>query len=314
VDRADLELVVAVGRTGSLTAAARHLHVAQPALSRRLAALERGLGAALFQRGRHGATPTVVGRALIEGASSALSAIERAEQDANDAAAGRAGRLRVGVIPTLGAVLLPPVLAAFRASHPGVRLELVSRGSSAELRQRVGLGELDIAIAVLAAGSEPGVRVAARGQQRFVVVAPADTPLRARNGKVDRRQLLGVPVVALVEGEGLRQQLDSVYADLGAEPNIAFETSEREMLLPMVAAGLGITLVPAGFASQRAAAGFRVNELSPALDRTVGAVVAPKTGVLVDAFVAALVKSGELRAVGVTGRAAQRRRSPAPGP
>ena len=309
MERADLELVVAVGRTGSLTAAARLLHIAQPALSRRLAALERGLGAALFQRGRHGATPTVVGRALIEGATTALVAIERAEQDASDAAAGRAGRLRVGVIPTLGAVLLPPVLAAFRASHPGVRLELVARGNSADLRQRVARGELDIAIAVLAAGAEPGVRVAARGQQRFVVVTPSDTPLRARNGKVDRRQLLNLPVVTIVEGEGLRQQLDSVYADLGAEPNIAFETSEREMLLPMVAAGLGITLVPEGFARQRSAAGLLVYELSPALDRTVGAVVAPKTGVLVDAFVAALVAGG-----GVRGTAAPRRRSRAPAP
>ena len=309
MDRADLELVVALGRTGSLTAAARHLHVAQPALSRRLAALERALGAELFQRGRHGATPTVVGRALIEGASTALTAMERAEQDAVDAAAGRAGRLRIGVIPTLGAVLLPPVLAAFRASHPGVRLELVARGNSAELRRRVALGELDVAIAVLAPAAEAGVRVAATGQQRFVVVAPSDTPLRVRNGKVDRRQLLGVPVVALVEGEGLRQQLDSVYADLGAEANIAFETSEREMLLPMVAAGLGITLVPEGFARQRSATGLRVNELSPTLDRAVGAVVAPTTGLLVDAFVDALVEGGELRA---TGPAARRRRSRAP--
>src|SRR5436305_7247996 len=96
MDRADLELVVAIARAGSLSRAARELHIAQPPLSRRLQHLEREVGAALFLRGRHGATPTAVGRTLIVGAEAALAAIARAEQDALDAAAGRAGRLRIG--------------------------------------------------------------------------------------------------------------------------------------------------------------------------------------------------------------------------
>src|SRR3954471_9306932 len=128
MDRADLELVVAIARSGSLTAAARQLHIAQPPLSRRLQHLEREWGAELFLRGRHGATPTAVGRALVDGAGAALAAIARAEQHAVDAAAGRAGRLRVGVTPTLGATLLPEVLASFRRSHPDVRLDLTSSG------------------------------------------------------------------------------------------------------------------------------------------------------------------------------------------
>src|SRR5439155_4475824 len=138
MDRADLELVVAIARTGSLTAAARELHMAQPPLSRRLQHLERDVGAPLFLRGRHGAVPTAVGRTLVDAARDALKAIARAEQDTADAAAGRAGRLRIGVTPTLGAVLLPAVLAAFRRAHPGVRLDLTSSGDSAWLRQQAG--------------------------------------------------------------------------------------------------------------------------------------------------------------------------------
>jgi len=302
VDRADLELVLAVARAGSLTGAARQLHIAQPALSRRLAALERSLGAELFHRGRHGATPTIVGRTLLDGAATALDALNRAEQDAGDVAAGRAGRLRVGVIPTLGAVLLPPVLARFRTSHPGVRLELHASGQSAALRDQVALGALDVAIAVLPSRAEAGTRIAARGKQRFVVVAPSDSALPSRNGLVPRRALVGSPVVALVEGEGLRQQLDLVYAGLGAEPDITIETSEREMLLPMVAAGLGITLVPEGFARQRSVAGVRIYGLSPPIERPVGAVIATTPARLVSDFVRVLVSSGELRATATAAR------------
>src|SRR3954468_15809809 len=170
MDRADLELVVAIARTGSLTGAARELSIAQPPLSRRLQQLEREVGAALFLRGRHGATPTAVGRSLIAGAEAALAAIQRAEQDALDAAAGRAGRLRVGVTPTLGAVLLPGVLAAFRQSHPDVRLDLTSSGDSAWLRQQTASGELDIAVAALGSQSERDGTIALSGNQRFVVI------------------------------------------------------------------------------------------------------------------------------------------------
>jgi DNA-binding transcriptional LysR family regulator len=275
MDRGDLELVVAIGRTGSLTAAARQLHIAQPPLSRRLKRIESEIGASLFSRGRHGATPTVVGRTLVDRAETALTAIRRAEQDAEDVATGRAGRLNIGVTPTLGAVLLPAALAAFRQSHHDVRLDLVASGDSAELRQQVRDGALDVALTVLVRPPEPGTRIALTGQQRFVLIAPRDLQL-GRSGKatkVSRAALAELPVVALTKGSGLRQQLDDVFDDLGVSPDIAIETSEREMLVPFVAAGLGVSLVPEGFVTGRAP-GCSIYELDPAVRRPVGAVIA----------------------------------------
>ncbi|MEY2421983.1 MAG: hypothetical protein QOI95_2050 [Acidimicrobiaceae bacterium] len=306
MDRADLELVAAIARAGSLSAAARELHVAQPPLSRRLQQLEREVGAALFLRGRHGATPTAVGRSLIEGAEAALTAIRRAEQDAFDAAAGRAGRLRVGVTPTLGAVLLPAVLASFRRAHPDVRLDLISSGDSAWLRQQAAQGDIDIAVAALAPHHEANTTVALTGEQRFVLIAPTELRL----GKaVQRRALVGVPIVALTAGEGLRQQLDQVFAELGAEPTIAIETSEREMLVPFVAAGLGVALIPEGFARARPAKGLTIHDLNPPLRRPIGAVITDgEVPVLVQAFLDAL--AGETDLVRV--RPAPRRRTPRP--
>ena len=306
MDRADVELVVAIARHGSLTGAARQLHIAQPPLSRRLQHLERAVGAPLFLRGRHGATPTAVGRALVASAETALEAMARAEQDAADAAAGRAGRVRVGVTPTLGAVLLPAVLAAFRRSHPNVRLDLLASGDSAALRQRAAAGELDIALAGLAPQSEPHARVALVGEQRFVLISPADLRLAAT---VKRRALVDLPLVTLTSGEGLRQQVDLLFAELGAEPNIAIETSEREMLIPFVAAGLGVAVIPEGFARARPTKGLRIHDLDPVVRREIGAVVADgETGPLVDQFLDALEDGTEL----VRARPTPRRRTRGP--
>jgi DNA-binding transcriptional LysR family regulator len=272
------------------------LHIAQPPLSRRLKRIESEIGAPLFTRGRHGATPTIVGRTLVDRAETALAAIRRAEQDAEDVAGGRTGRLNIGVTPTLGAVLLPGALAAFRQSHRDVRLDLVASGDSAELRQRVRDGQLDVALAVLARPAEPGTRIALRGQQRFVLVAPRDLRLgRSTTApKVRRSVLADLPVVALSKGTGLRQQLDDVFDELGVSPEIAIETSEREMLVPFVAAGLGVTLVPEGFVTGRAP-GCTIYELDPPVRRPVGAVVAKgQTPALVAALLDTLGETTDL--------------------
>jgi len=209
--------------------------------------------------------------------------------------------LRIGVTPTLGAVLLPAVLASFRRSHPNVRLDLVASGDSAWLRQQAGAGELDIAVAALAHRSEPDVTIALSGHQHFVVIAPTELRL---GGAVRHKRLVGLPFVALTAGEGLRQQLDQLFADLGAEPTIAIETSEREMLVPFVAAGLGIALVPEGFARARPAKGLHIHQLDPPLRRPIGAVVARgQSSTLVNDFLDALASGTDL----ATARPAPRR-------
>src|SRR5262249_40723564 len=155
------------------------------------------------------------------------------------------GRLRIGVTPTIGAVLLPPVVAAFRRSHADVRLDLRSSGDSAWLRTAVRDGDLDVAIAVRAIRAEPGTTIALRGEQRFVLIAPSEQALRQVRPNVVRLAVLReIPLVTVPKSEGLRQQLDDVMARLGAEPDIAIETAEREMLVAFVAAGLGGSLVP----------------------------------------------------------------------
>ena len=191
-------------------------------------------------------------------------------------------------------------------AHPDVRLDLTSSGDSAWLRQQAAAGELDIAVATLASQREPNATVALTGEQSFVLIAPRELRL----GKaVQRRALVDMAVVALTAGEGLRQQLDQVFAELGAEPNIAIETSEREMLVPFVAAGLGVALVPEGFARARPAKGLTIHDLDPPLRRPIGAIVANSAiSVLVQAFLDALEEGTDL----TTARPAPRHRTRRP--
>lgn len=296
MDRADLELLVALGAEGSLTAAAARLHTAQPALSRRLARIERDLrGVPLFERGRHGATPTAAGREVVAAAARALEAIAEVEATAARAAAGEQGVLRLGATPTLGADVLPAALAAFRRDRPQVRLELRSSGDSAGLRHAVADGALDAALAALPTRIESGLEVAWSGPQHFAVVVAADDPLALRNEAVPRRALRDRPIVALRPGEGLRLVIDALFAELGCEPTLALETADREMLVPAVVAGLGLTVVPERFAQQRGGDAVAILPLRPALQRPVGVVVRAGTADPLVAALVAAVASSEVR-------------------
>ena len=281
-------MAVAIADGGSLSAAAQRLHTAQPALSRRLAGLEREVGGPLFHRGRQGASATAEGRVLIERARAALAAIAAAEVDTKAACLGRGGHLRIGTTPTLGAELLPAALARHRAEQPDVTFDLSVSGDSPGLRRRVVDGELDVAVTVLGRDLDPGLRVATKAPQSMVVALPPDHPLAART-RVPRSDLVGVPMIALTRGEGMRALLDEVFEEFGATPEISVELSERELLMPFVAAGLGATVLPERFALQRAPDVVALRPLSPPLSRAVGAVVrsGPRSP-LVEAFVATL--------------------------
>jgi DNA-binding transcriptional LysR family regulator len=138
--------------------------------------------------------------------------------------------VRLGTTPTLGADLLPGVLALARAEQPGLQLDLVVDGDSATLVDGVRSGALDLAFATLAGGDHDGLDIAVAGPQTFVLVIPADHPL-ASTRVVTHRHLAHEPVVALRGGQGLRTVLDAVFAGIGAEPTVSVETPERELLI-----------------------------------------------------------------------------------
>jgi DNA-binding transcriptional LysR family regulator len=259
MDLADLELVVTTADAGTLT--------------RRLARLERELGGSLFERGRHGARATPAGEALADGGAEVLQTIRVLERRTRDAIAGRVGHLRIGTAPTLGADILPAVLAAHRRAHPDVDLDVTSSGDSDGLLREVAARRLDVALTVLPERLDRDLVQSVSRRQSFVLVVPSGHRL-AELDVVPRSELAHERLVAIRAGEGLRQVLDRVYRELEVDPDVSIETTDREMLLPLVAAGMGVTLVPDHFARRRLVDGVEARPLRPAVHRRVGAVVA----------------------------------------
>ena len=131
----DLQAFEAVVRRGTFTRAAQELYLAQPSLSRRIAALESELGAPLLDRGHQGAVPTEAGRALLPLARRILADADSARLALDELAGLRRGRVRLGAPPTVCASLVADVLAEYVERYPGIELEVSEAGSLALVQQ-----------------------------------------------------------------------------------------------------------------------------------------------------------------------------------
>jgi DNA-binding transcriptional LysR family regulator len=231
---------------GSFSAAADALSYTQSAVSQAIATLEAEAGTALVERGRSGARPTAAGAALAGHAVGVLAQLEAAESEVAALAAGRGGRLRAASFPTAGATLMPQAIAGFRASHPGVELTL-AEGEPGEIAPRLRAGEFDLALLFEFNGS--GVRPW-HGLRRFELfddplhlALPHDHFLSARSSL--RLEDLAEEPWIQTSGESpcARHVLRSCHA-AGFEPRVSFETDDYGTIQGLVAAGVGVALIP----------------------------------------------------------------------
>lgn len=138
----DYRFILAVGRAGSLNGAAKRLAVSHPTVFRRINAIERALGARLFERARDGYTPTPTGEEVIAVAAEIETRIAATERRLAGLDARPSGRIRVTTVEPVLYGLLPPLLAKFRREHPGIVLELVTDNAVRDLSRR----EADVAL------------------------------------------------------------------------------------------------------------------------------------------------------------------------
>lgn len=141
----ELEQFMAIASAGTFTAAARRVHLSQPALTAAIQRLEHEVGAPLFVRGRRGAELTAAGRALVPRAQAALAAFADGKRAVAEVTGLAAGEVRVGGGATACTYILPPILAQFRRRRPGIRLSL-REGYTDELERAIDDGSLDLAV------------------------------------------------------------------------------------------------------------------------------------------------------------------------
>ena len=244
----DLRLVhafVAVADEGHFVRAARRLNITQPALSRQIQQLERAVGAALFTRVGRAAQLTAAGQVFREHARGLLEAADAAGLAARRAAEGIVGRLVVGFVSPATYTMLPATFRTFRERAPGVALELrqLSSGAQAEaLRKR----EIDVGVLHPPVEGAPlfGMRVVL--DQPFVAALPARHPLAGQES-ISPGALADEPFIIFPRrtGPGLYDNIVSLCQAAGFSPRIVQEAEQMQTIVSLVAAEVGVALVPA---------------------------------------------------------------------
>lgn len=234
--RADaLEALAALDAAGSITAAAERRHMTQPALTRQLQALAREVGLDLLERRGRGVSLTPAGQALV-----ALARRQRADWESTLASLrGRAAvPLRLGCGTTIALTLLPAALARLRAEKPQLSVR-VHAGDSAATAARLLAGEVDAGLVTTAAADRRLV-AAPLLQDPVVAVGPAGTGPE----RLSRAELAAEALCLYARGTGFRTFLDEWFAGAGWFPEPVAEMDSLEALREMVAAGLGLSLLP----------------------------------------------------------------------
>lgn len=242
-----LRYFVAVARHRHITRAAEALHVTQPALSQQIRRLETELGVALLHRTPRGVEPTPAGDEFLGRAESILAEVEGLVAGMDAHAGASRGMARVGA-PIGDPVDLPDILAGFGIEHPGIGLTLrhTRAGEAAELLRH---GRIDLAVVADGPGPDtpPGVTRVALREQPLRIMLAADDPLGAQ-GPISLWALRDRAFVLAEDGSALRAAAIDACAQAGFGPVPRFAIGDPGTVRRMVAAGLGVALVPASWA------------------------------------------------------------------
>jgi LysR family hydrogen peroxide-inducible transcriptional activator len=264
-----LRYVCAIAETGSFSRAAEHCHVAQPSLSQQVLKLEADLGAKLFDRLGRSIRLTEAGRAFLPYARSILDQMEAARANVEDKRTDVRGSVAVGFIPTIAPYLMPACAGAFAKKYPEARLRIVEE-TTPVLVEALRTLAIDVAVLALPLRHKEFEMFPLRSERVFAVL-PEDHP-RAAAKSLALKDLRGEPFVMLRDGHCFRGLSVAVCARARVRPRITFESDQFSSLLGMVAAGVGVTLVPE-MAIDRSA-GCRYVRLSDACaTRTIVAAV-----------------------------------------
>lgn len=241
-------IVREVVEQGSFTAAAAALGYTQSAISRQVAAMEQAAGVALFERTRRGVRLTEPGRRFVVHAVGALDHVDAAKRELAALESAGSARLRLGAFPTAIAALVPRALASFAARHPIVEVVLREGTTPTQLR-RVRSGAIDLAVI----GSTPGEEIDPSG---LAVTPLIDDPLllAVANGHAFApREVIDVEELAnerwVTGSTDPNDALLGVWPSLRWQPRVAFVARDWTAKLGLVAAGLGVALVPGVAAS-----------------------------------------------------------------
>ena len=248
MDLKHLRYFVAVAETGHITRAAARLGMQQPPLSQQIRALEQSLGTTLFHRHPKGVTLTDSGELLLADSRRLLDDVEAVRSRMKAVAAGHAGVLAIGFTSSAAAhALMPKVLRECRAKYPGIALQ-ITEDHAAGLTEAIAAGRLHCGFLRVPVARPAGLVFETLVREPVLVALPVDHPLLA-----GKRKSLSLPqlkderfiLVRQAGAPGLYAELLALCEQQGFTPRVGHEVERMMTALNLVAAGEGITVVPA---------------------------------------------------------------------
>jgi DNA-binding transcriptional LysR family regulator len=238
-----LEAFLEVARLGSMRAAARSLHLGQPALSARIAALEDEVGARVFERTKRGVRLTLAGQALQPHAERAMEAVEAGRSAVSQVEQGDEGELVIAAASGIDASLVPELVARFRRYHPGVHL-YVRTGPAERIVELVAFGSAQLGLIREAVSSRDSrLRVTPLYLEQLLLTARPDHPFVAE-GPIPLARLADATLISYDRASDDYQLTQSLLKDAGVSPYGVIEVDSIDTARRLVARGLGVALLP----------------------------------------------------------------------
>ena len=237
-----LRYFVTLAHIGHYTHAAEQLCITQPSLSHAVAQLEKELGVPLFEKTGRNTTLTRFGAEFLACAEQTLSTLDAGVTSLQRSARGE-GLIRLGLLRTLGVDYIPRLAAGFLQAHPELELRFTFHtGVTQTLLEGLAARKFDLAFCAQPPAGQ-GFSAVPVQRQELVLIVPKDHPLSDRE-TVDLAETAPYPQVFFDSRSGVRGVVDQMFAQIGLEPRIAYETEEDQVVAGLVAHGFGIAVVP----------------------------------------------------------------------
>lgn len=244
-----LQYLVAISETGTMSEAAKRTHVSQPSLSIQIKDMEDQLGASLVERGRKGALLTPLGAEVVSRARIILRHVEELKVLSREATGTLAGRVRLGVLPTVGPYLLPQVTRELHMAYPDLRLS-VREGRTAELEEQLSDGRFDVIIST--PEDHPGTLSHFIVRENIYICIAPDDPLADDRGPVSIEALEGRVFLTLGPGHKFTSVVKSLAGLAGATTSGSYEGTSLDAIRQMASMGGSIAVLPSLYAISEA--------------------------------------------------------------
>lgn len=271
VELRQLRYFVAVAEREHISEAAEHLHVAQSAVSRQIANLEAEMGAELFERIGRNVKLTPIGKVFLEHSLIALEAIDFAKKQIDEYLDPEKGTIKIGFPTSLASFLLPTVISAFKKEHPNVSFHL-RQGSYRYLINAVKTRELNLAFLGPVPNKDDVIDTKILFTEKISALLPASHPL-AEKHDIQLSDLRNEEFVLFPDGYILNKVVVDACQSVGFTPKVSSEGEDMDALKGLVAASIGVTLLPeSAFYDSTPRRTVKLSLTEPSFTRNVGVI------------------------------------------